>query len=326
MSESTWCTIESDPGVFTALIEAFGVQDTEVEEIYSMDFELGEDKRRPRKQHGLIFLFKYTEEGTKDSRPVMEPENVSGLFFARQVIADACATQALLSILMNADGINIGDMLGSFKDFVVEFDPETKGLAIGDSDPIRAAHNSFARPEPFVHDADNKSKKGEKQDAYHFIAYLPFNGGVYELDGLRRGPIFLGECPPGIDWLTVAKPAVEERMSRYSTSETHFALMTVCEKKSSHILRELEELESSLSIASGEDLEQLLKQKEILREEVAEEEAKKMKQMKENVRRRHNYLPMIVTLIKAIAKKRKLNEIRAAAENRRAQTNQVSQS
>ena len=34
-------------------------------------------------------------------------------------------------------------------------------------------------------------------------------------------------------WLDVARPAIEERMSRYSASETHFALMSIGKMKSS---------------------------------------------------------------------------------------------
>jgi ubiquitin carboxyl-terminal hydrolase L5 len=127
------------------------------------------------------------------------------------------------------------------------FDAECKGLAISNSDMIREAHNSFARSDPFEID-DTKAPTG-KGHAHHFIAFVPFQESVFELDGLKSGPIHLGLFLPSssfykpllssgdynkdaMSWLDIARPAIEERMARYSASETHFVLLSLGPKKS----------------------------------------------------------------------------------------------
>lgn len=54
---NNWCTIESDPGVFTEMIEKFGVKGVEVSDIFTLDDFLYL-KSLPE-IYGFIFLFKY---------------------------------------------------------------------------------------------------------------------------------------------------------------------------------------------------------------------------------------------------------------------------
>ena len=73
--------------------------------------------------------------------------------------------------------------------------PETQacaGESLGDSELIRQTHNSFAAPHSFLSEEARAAK--EEDDVFHFISYLPAMGRLWELDGLKPGPIDLGPC------------------------------------------------------------------------------------------------------------------------------------
>ena len=190
---SEWCTIESDPGVFTSLIESFGVKNAQLAELWSMDDEsLQALIQSYGKVHGLIFLFKWQGNSSADSdgneqrTPLVDGDAPDDLFFARQVTTNACATQAILSILMNANETGqdeggdegdddaklvLGDTLSNLKSFVSSFPADLKGESIGASEEIRTVHNSFARKEAFLMDDSKKRVAGANDDVFHFIAY-----------------------------------------------------------------------------------------------------------------------------------------------------------
>lgn len=287
--------------------------------------------------YGLIFLFKY-RSGEAPSAAVDESASGNGVFFASQVIANACATQAILSILMNCPpAVDLGDELSNMKEFTREFDADLRGLAISNSETIRRAHNSFARPEPIVQ--DGRSAGGD-EDLFHFVAYVPVNGILYELDGLRRGPIAHGPCDER-EWTSAACPVIQARVEKYAGSEIRFNLMALVKNKSDALEEKIAACEArrarcvsamDASPASPGDGDRTMDVdgeppipvgREALEAELARlageaaelegardrEKERVARWRDENIRRKFNYIPFIFNFLKVLAEKKKLEPL-----------------
>jgi len=196
-SAGEWCLIESDPGVFTALIKDFGVEGVQVEEIFSLD---ADSFKNLKPVHGLIFLFKCIQDDKLEGS-IVQDSRLDKIFFPKQVISNACATQAIISILLNTvhEDVKLGSTLQDFKDFTHTFDSAMKGLALSNSKVIREVHNSYARQQIFEYD----EKAPKTEDSYHFIGYMPIDDRLYELDGLKPGPIDHGAITD--DWIDAVR-------------------------------------------------------------------------------------------------------------------------
>lgn len=206
------------------------------------------------------------QDGTYDRSTATDD---GGLFFAAQTIQNACGTQAVLSVILNQDtpstesqsqtqtqtqsqtrttdsnsnsnNVDIGSSLRSFKDFTSSFPPDLRGEALSNSALIRGAHNAFARASPFVDESARPASDAEDADLYHFVAYVPFRGTLYELDGLQPHPISHGPCrtdvgdtdtgaaaeskPESDDFADKIINVLRRRIARYPTGEIRFNLM-----------------------------------------------------------------------------------------------------
>lgn len=118
---------------------------------------------------------------------------------------------------MNAQDVELGDQLREFKEATKNLNTVLRGHEVSNNKFMRSIHNSFTRRmdhlnadlclENAVSDTrSKKAKTGSKaakkasknkraDDAYgfHFIAYVPVDGYVWELDGLRSKPHKIGE-------------------------------------------------------------------------------------------------------------------------------------
>lgn len=159
--------------------------------------------------------------------------------------------------------------------------------------------------------------KKEEEEVYHFISYVPIEGRLYELDGLKEGPIDLGPLPDdGSHWIDLARPVIEARIRKYSEGEIHFNLLSIISDRKMLYQRQLDELKSQLERGSSMDTDSIHLEMNHLKDLIQEEESKAQKYKIENIRRKHNYLPLIMELLKTLSSEGKLSQVLEKATER----------
>ena len=266
-----WLELESDPGLFTLLLEDMGVEGTQVEEIYDL-------QREPLVEggqcYGAIFLFRWIDDRRSRRKIVDEQELyvkdeavMNSIFFAQQVIPNSCATHALVSILLNCPTLNLGVTLSELQTHTQGMSPENKGLAIGNCPQLAFAHNSHAAPRARrrtersgAREAGLTGSRFTSQETFHFVSYVPINGRLFELDGLRKFPLDHG--PVGEDWTQKLRQVITERLGIATGGEPYhdirFALMALVPDATTCLQRKLEMLKTNREIVI-KALRQLLK-------------------------------------------------------------------
>ncbi|KZF19740.1 ubiquitin carboxyl-terminal hydrolase-like protein isozyme L5 [Xylona heveae TC161] len=276
---------EMDKGVFTYLVDNLGVKDVQFEELIALDAdslrEISGNRCSSMESpvYGVIFLFKYPTGETRRDTPqkgTFDSEAAENIFFAAQTIQNACGTQALLSVLLNKDGaIDIGSQMRDFKEFTNAFPSDLRGEALSNSELIRDVHNSFARSSPFVDETQRAAT--EDDDVYHFIAYTPINGSLYELDGLQPAPISHGPCTFD-EFPDKVIPVLQERIGRYPATEIRFNLLAM--------VRDLRIRAKEIGDHEG----------------LVREEHKRTAWQWENALRRHNFLGFTTEILKGVVR------------------------
>ncbi|XP_050728111.1 ubiquitin carboxyl-terminal hydrolase calypso-like isoform X6 [Eriocheir sinensis] len=246
-----WLELESDPGLFTLLLEDMGVRGVQVEEVYDLQ------KSFEGKVYGFIFLFRWIEERRSRRKVVENTDNyvqdeavVNNMFFAQQMVPNSCATHSLVSVLLNCSALDLGPTLSRLKVHTVGMNPENKGWAIGNTPELANAHNSHSAPQarrrPDKTPGVPTSSRVSNAETFHFVSYVPVNGRLFELDGLKPSPIDHGPWQPGEDWTEKFRRVITERLGIATGGEPYhdirFNLMAVVPDKITALRRKLSAL------------------------------------------------------------------------------------
>ena len=269
-----WLELESDPGVFSLLIEDYGVRGVKVEEVYDIS------KKFDSTVFGFVFLFRYEltdRRARKKARDmtdvdsyVLDDDVVSKMFFAHQIITNSCATHALLSVLLNCHDLDIGPNLTKLKDFTRGLDPESKGFAIANMMELAHIHNKHARPPRTMAPPIGGRKSSIVSsafallpDTYHYVSFVPINGRLFELDGLKEFPIDHGPWGDQEKWTDLFQRTVTQRL--LESQDCLFNLMALIPDpvpQISECLKKLHEEQTLLLEATAKLAQQVKAKKE----------------------------------------------------------------
>ncbi|SAM00516.1 hypothetical protein [Absidia glauca] len=218
---------------FAEMAQMYGVQGIECKEVYAIEALSSASTT----VHGLIMSYALNSETLRPAvdNQIMD-QDAKSLFFSCQVVTNVCATSALLGVLLNIDDkeLVLGKELEEFRNFTKDFSPVDRGMAIANSDLLKKAHNTFAsfeskhdtrhypRYEDIKPSKKQKSIHAEDPD-YHFVAFVPANGYIWELDGYNKVPIKLHKITG--NWTEQIVPDLKERMAR--TGGIDFSLLSI---------------------------------------------------------------------------------------------------
>lgn len=100
--------------------------------------------------------------------------------------------------------------------------PQEWGLKLSNSENICEEHNKITARSKIRY-----AKSIKPLSKYHYIVYMPINGRLFELDGLKKEPIDHGVTGSIEHWVDDAQPFIDSRMQSYERQKIETTLLAL---------------------------------------------------------------------------------------------------
>lgn len=270
-----WVELESDPSFFQAMLYEMGAGDIKIMEFFTTDPEAL--SILPKPVHGLVFLYQCgdSDESAEERHDCPEglwfanqttanacatvalmnvAMNVANANFGPELQTFKDET-ASLSSPHKGHTLNTNEFIRSIHntlarrtqlfseellvknkhdDWEWENQMKSRKKKMGKKRASKGASRG---------NAGTKKKKTAKtapdDTANHYIAYVPYDGKVWELDGLETKPLCLGPCTEG-NWLQLALDIVNVRMTVINSQDwITYNLLAICKSPVSGLVDRL---------------------------------------------------------------------------------------
>lgn len=302
-----WSSLNKHPSVLTSFINKLGVQGCEIEEVYNL-----ENLEDSKHVFGIVLLYSWSPNPIKESL-FEDPD----LCIMSTLDPKLSIQQGILTVLLNSEA-NIGPELLKFRSLALPLPPKLRSVAMHNSAFIRTCNNSCISSE---------------KDLQFFTCFFPKKGKVVEVDGLAGGPNYFGEGSED-DWLERTKHALQEKLTIFSEYEVKFSILAVMNNKievSENTLKTVEKQIAAIKKKTGgkvpdydlEYFEGLPDDRQVLSSELANKEelkahhestikaekGKNVNWAEENLRRKHDFTPFILSVLQKLHEKHQLTSL-----------------
>jgi ubiquitin carboxyl-terminal hydrolase L3 len=202
-----WIPLESNPAMLQAFSSKIGLEVEDGQPVFGDCIAL-DKSMLPVPCHALVFLFPWNATfgpAQKERKGAVE-EISPKLFFMKQKVNNACGSIAVMHTLINtslAGLINLkpGSFITRYYDASKDMSPADRGDYLGTAgNELKEASEAVASD---VTVSQTVAPAATASVESHFICFVNVDDHVYELDGLKPGPLNHGKVSETEDFLDI---------------------------------------------------------------------------------------------------------------------------
>jgi ubiquitin carboxyl-terminal hydrolase L3 len=187
-----WLPLLSEATILNSLIAEIGFDTSMYELTDVLSLESCELAMIPQPVAAVIMLYPRTDAQLEHHGRENITRESDDVWFIKERIPNACATIASLHALMNLPvllrtvAFRPDSWLHSFShECPLSLSPVAKAERLEGDSRIKRLHNKAAQEDA------NQASSGSVAEKVitHYVAFVNVNGGLYELDGLKEGPV-----------------------------------------------------------------------------------------------------------------------------------------
>lgn len=235
--KTRWIPLESNPNVCNKYAEGLGLNTQEYSFYELMSVEDWAIGMLPQPVLAILLLFPISEASEKVKSEQNERITANGqempedVFFLKQTIGNACGTIGMIHALANISRENLtgAPIALDPEKFLAKYVESTSGMT-PEARGHELEHGELAK----MIDREHSSAASEGQSHIdmnvrtHFLAIVPLNGNLIELDGRKAFPINHGPIQsPETFALEACERVVQEEFMKKDPEEIRFSMMAI---------------------------------------------------------------------------------------------------